>query len=206
MRFRWFVLLMVLSIASWADDTIRPEVLARLRHAGPAKYQYRETRQMELLDAPVQTRGYMLTDAEGTLVKLQLEPSRVIMAIAGQSMFYWDSARKQRHTAPLSRGGVATQQIEVFRAILHGRIDELQSVYDFAAETKGKQWTLRLIPKPNHADASGIEIFGDTDDRQRKIFIRQADGDSTEYLISKANEDNAAQYTIPALLREVTGD
>lgn len=204
----WLTLFLLLPVLSWADDAVLPEVLARLRHSGSAKYQYREIRQMELLDAPVQTQGYMLTDAEGTLVKLQLQPSRVIMAIAGRSMFYWDPAQNQRHIAALAYGGPAAQQITVFRAILQGRIEELQAVYAFAAENQGQQWTLRLTPKPEQtaSDTPSITITGDAADQQRSIVIRQADGESTEYLIVKVAEDQAADYTISRLLQEVTGD
>ena len=208
MKIRWFGLMLMLPILSWADDAVLSDVLMRIQQTGPAKYQYQETRQMELLDAPVQAQGYMLTDAEGTLVKLQLQPSRVIMAIAGQSMFYWDPAQHQRHSAPLASAGPAAQQIAVFRSILQGRIEELRAAYDFAAENHGKQWILRLTPKPDQggSDSPNIEIAGDAEHQQRQIVIRQADGDSTEYLISKAADEQASEYTISRLLREATGD
>ena len=163
---------------------------------------------MELLDAPVRAQGYMLIDAEGTLVKLQLQPSRIIMAIAGQSMFYWDGVQKQRHLASIDYGGPAAQQIKLFRAIFQGRVDELKAVYDFAAENRGKQWTLRLTPNSNQSgsDILSVEIAGDADDRQRKIVLRQVDGESTEYLINKTEGDQAAEYTISSLLREASGE
>lgn len=192
---------------AWADDAVVAELLARIRQSGPAEYHYRETRHMELLDAPVHAEGYMLTDAEGTLVKLQLQPSRVIMAIAGQSMFYWDPGQNQRHSAPVSRGGSAVRQVAVFRAILRGRVEELNESYRFDGENKDGYWTLRLTPKPGSMkDTPGVEIVGDADDKQRKIAIRQADGESTEYLIDSIGGDRAAQYSISALLREVSGD
>lgn len=208
MRGLFFALLMVFPVLSWAGDTALSDVLTHIRHSGAAKYRYRETRHMELLDAPVQTEGYMLTDAEGTLVKLQLQPNRVIMAIAGQSMFYWDSAQQQRHSAPLSYGGMAAQQIAVFRSILQGRVEELQARYNFAAEKLDEQWRLQLTPKPGgtDADTSDISISGDSDDKQRQIVIRQTDGEYTEYVISKISNDQAGEYTISSLLREATGD
>ena len=208
MKTRWFALLLILPMCSLAEDAALSDVLARFQQTGPAKYQYQETRQMELLDAPVQAQGYMLSDAEGTLVKLQLQPSRVIMAIAGQSMFYWDPVQHQRHSAPLSYGGPAARQITVFRSILQGRVEELQAAYDLAAENKSQQWTLRLTPKPDQSDSDmlSIAISGDADDKQRKIVIRQTDDESTEYLISRVVDDQASEYSISSLLREATGD
>lgn len=208
MKSPFFALLLLLPMFTLADDAALSQVLVRMRHSGADKYQYQETRHMELLEVPMQTEGYMLTDAEGTLVKLQLQPNRVIMAIAGQTMFYWDPAQQQRHSAPLSYGGAAAQQIEIFRSILQGRIEELQASYDFAAENQDKQWRLQLIPKPDEADgdAPSISISGDSDDKQRQIVIRQTDGEYTEYLIGKIADEQAGEYTISSLLREVTGD
>jgi len=208
MKTRLCALLMLVPIMSWAEDAVLADVLARIHEVGPSKYQYQETRQMELLDAPVQAQGYMLTDAEGTLIKLQIQPNRVIMAIAGQSMFYWDPAQNQRHSASLAYGGSAAQQITVFRSILQGRIEELQAAYDLAAESKEGQWTLRLTAKPDRTDsaASSVVISGDKQDKQRKIVLQQADGESTEYLIAKVADDQAQESTIGSLLREVTGD
>ncbi len=200
------MLLLLLPIASLAEDKALSDVLARMHEQGPAKYRYQEIRRLELLDAPAQAQGYMLTDDLGTLVKLQLQPNRVIMAIAGQSMYYWDPSQNRRHSAPLSQGGVAAQQIAVFRSVLQGRVEELQTAYDFAAENHGNQWSLRLTPKQDRGDASAprITISGDTKDRHRNIVIEQADGESTEYSINKAADDT--EHNISALLREVTGD
>ena len=129
------------------------------------------------------------------------------MAIAGDSMIYWDPTQNQRHTAPLSYGGAAAQQIAVFRAILQGQIDELRSVYDLAAATHDKQWTLTLTTKPEEDDDKPvIEISGDTGDDKRKILVRQADGESSEYRIAKTSDSQSQNYTIAALLREAMGE
>lgn len=206
MKGRWLMLLLILPFAGLAEDRVLADVLARLHEQGSGKYRYQEIRRLELLDVPVQAQGYMLTDDLGTLIKLQLQPKRVIMAIAGQSMYYWDPGQNRRHSAPLSQGGAAAQQIAMFRSVLRGRIEDLQPVYDFAAETHGKHWTLRLTPKQDQRDASAprITISGDAQDQHRSIIIEQADGEASEYSISQAADDT--EHNISALLREVTGD
>ncbi|MGR8930318.1 MAG: LolA family protein [Gammaproteobacteria bacterium] len=207
MKNRFFVLALIPTMA-WAGEAVLSDVLARIQHPGAAKYQYQEIQSMELLDVPAQSEGYMLTDAAGTLVKLQLQPKRVIMAIAGHTMFYWDPELNQRRSAPLSYGGSAVQQISIFRAILNGRIGELQTQYDLAAERNGTHWLLRLIPKSTQAnsDISNIEISGDMEDKQRRIEIHQAEGESTEYRVNKIGGDTAEAYSIAGLLKEATGD
>ncbi|MDD2759781.1 MAG: outer membrane lipoprotein carrier protein LolA [Methylomonas sp.] len=197
-----FLLLYPMSI--YADGGALEEVLAHIRRSAPARFEYQEVRTLELADAPVHTAGYMLTDTEGTLVKLQQQPSRVIMAIAGDSMFYWDPVLKQRHRAPLAYGGAAAQQITVFRALLQGRIGELQAAYDMTAETHDQHWTLRLTPKSE--DQPVMEITGSADDGERNIQVRQSDGEASAYRIVKMADSADPQPAIAELLREAAGE
>lgn len=194
--------------AVFADDGKLSEVLARLRQSGQASFQYRETRQLELASSPWQAQGVMLTDAAGTLVKLQLQPSRVIMAISGDSLYYWDAAQNQRHSMPISYADDAAAQILIFRSILQGRTQELQAGYDLAADIQDRHWSLHMQPKSDQAgeNAPSIDISGDADPDKRQILIRQADGETTEYRIEKAAEQQAAAYTIPQLLQEAGGE
>ncbi|MCQ8130396.1 LolA family protein [Methylomonas rivi] len=194
--------------AVFADDGKLSEVLARLRQSGQASFQYRETRQLELASSPWQAQGVMLTDAAGTLVKLQLQPSRVIMAISGDSLYYWDAAQNQRHSMPISYADDAAAQILIFRSILQGRTQELQAGYDLAADIQDRHWSLHMQPKSGQAgeNAPSIDISGDANPDKRQILIRQADGETTEYRIEKAAEQQSAAYTIPQLLQEAGGE
>jgi hypothetical protein len=207
MRRVWFLWLALLPLAGLADEAGLAEVLARIRQNGAAEFRYEETRTLELAASPVQAQGYILSGADGSLVKLQLQPKRVIMAIAAGRMLYWDAEQKQRHAASISQAGQAAGQIAVFRSILQGHAEELQPRYDFAAETHGPQWILRVSPKTGvgDEDAPSIEINGDEGDK-RRIFIRQPDGESTEYHIEKSAEGQRLGYSIPSLLREAEGE
>lgn len=203
-----FCLLALLPALVLADDALLSELLTRIRQTDQAQFQYEETRVMELADAPWHGQGVMLSGADGSLVKLQLRPARVIMAITEQRMYYWDPQQNQRHSAALGSAGSAGDQIAVFRSILQGRTQELQASYDFAAEKQGKQWRLRLTPKAEaSADRfSAIEISGDDEDNQRRILIRQADGESTEYRMRKASTAQQQEYSIQGLLLEASGE
>lgn len=199
------LLWLVAATAVFADDGKLSEVLARLRQSGQASFQYMETRELELAASPWQAQGIMLTDAAGTLVKLQLQPSRVIMAISGDNLYYWDAAQNRRHSMPIGYADQAAEQILVFRGILRGRPDELQAGYELAAEFQGQGWSLHMLPKPGE-NAPAIDISGDADPDKRRISIRQADGETTEYRIEKADPQQAAAYTIPQLLQEAGGE
>ena len=202
------LLLALLPMAGLAEDASLADLLVRIRQSGFAEFRYEETRKLELASSPWQAQGYMLSGADGRLVKLQLQPKRIIMAIAGERMYYWDPEQKQRHAEPLGQAGLAAGQITMFRSILQGHADELQPTYDFAGEKHGKRWTLRVTPKPgqSNGDAPSIEISGDEDGRKRQVLIRQADGESTEYRLMKTSEGPELEYSIRRLLLEATGD
>lgn len=203
-----FLLLALLPIAGSTDDSVLTELLARIRQTGQAQFRYEETRILELANEPWHGQGQMLSGADGSLVKLQLQPTRVIMAIAEQRMLYWDPQQNQRHSAALDSAGPAGEQIKVFRTILQGRTDELQTSYDIAAEKQGKQWILRLTAKPemNADELPSIEISGDDEDKQRRILIKQTDGESTEYRMQKTTAAQQQEYSLQRLLLEASGE
>jgi len=202
------LLLALLPMPGFCDETELQALLGRIRQSGSAEFHYEETRKLELASSPWQGQGYMLSGADGSLIKQQLQPTRVIMAIAAGRMYYWDPEQKQRHTAPLGQSGQAADLITVFIAILQGHADELKSSYDFVSEQHGKRWTLRLTPKPvqSDEDAPTIEISGDEDERKRQVLIRQPDGESTEYRMVKTAEGQQLDNPIQRLLLEAMGD
>jgi hypothetical protein len=183
-------------------------LLGRIRQNGSAEFHYQEIRKLELASTPWQGEGYMLSGTNGSLIKQQLKPTQIIMAIAEGRMYYWDPEQNQRHTAPLGQPGQATDLITVFIAILQGHADELKSSYDFAPEQHGKHWTLRLTPKldQNDENTSIIEISGDEDQSNRQVLIRQPDGESTEYRMIKTSEGTKPENSIQRLLLEAIGD
>jgi hypothetical protein len=203
-----FLLLALLPIAGSTDDSVLTELLARIRQTGQAQFRYEETRILELANEPWHGQGQMLSGADGSLVKLQLQPTRVIMAITEQRMLYWDPQQNQRHSAALDSAGPAGEQIKVFRTILQGRSEELQAKYDLSAEKQGKQWVMRMTPKPelNADDLPSIEISGDDEHIQRRILIKQTDGESTEYRMHKATAAQQQEYSLQRLLLEASGE
>lgn len=206
----WLLLALALvPLAASADGTDVPALLGRIRQTGPSEYRYEETRRLELAASPWHGEGYMFSSADGTLVKLQLQPKRVIMAIVeGRQMYYYDPEQKQRHAASVSDAGDAAGQITVFRSILQGRAEELQPGYDFAATAQGTRWTLSLTPKPGQAeeDASTVEISGADNGLERHILIRQPDGESTQYHMTKTGAGPRVEDSVRRLLLEAIGE
>jgi len=202
------LLLALLPMTALGGEPEVQALLGRIRQSGSAEFHYQETRKLELASSPWQGEGYMLSGADGSLVKQQLQPTRVIMAIADGRMYYWDPEQQQRHTAPLGQSGQAADLITVFIAILQGHADDLKSSYDFIAQQHGKRWTLRLTPKPELSDenAPTVEISGDEDLRKRQVLIRLPDGESAEYRMVKTAEGQQPESSLQRLLLEAIGD
>jgi hypothetical protein len=195
-------------LSAWAGDGAVAELLGRIGSAGTAEFRYEETRTLELAAAPMQAQGYLFSNRAGDLVKLQLLPRRIIMAISGGRMLYHDPEQKQRFSAPLSFAGDARQQITLFQTLLQGRVDALQASYEASVERQGQHWTLKLQPKPGPAaeGAPALEMSGNDDGPQRQIIIRQADGETSRYLLEKTGEEQRLEFSIQRLLLEALGE
>jgi hypothetical protein len=195
-------------VSAGAEAGSQATLLERLRLSGPVEFRYDETRSLELMDKPWKGGGNMFSNAQGSLVKLQLSPQRVIMAITAQRMVYYDPGQRRRHSAPLSSAGSEQQQIIAFRSIMQGRVEELKTLYDITEEQHGSRWTVRLISKPTQTRTAvrSIEISGDGDFSKRQILILETSGESTQYLMQKTREGPAIDSAIQGLLHEATGE
>ncbi len=203
-----WLLLALLPLIVHADDSELAELLGRIRQHGAAEFSYQETRKLELVSSPWQGQGQMLSSADGSLIKLQLLPRRIIMASTEQRMYFWDPEQKQRHSASADQAGAEAGQIALLRTLIQGRAGELQSSYDVAAKKQGQHWSLRFTPKPELGEQGSptIEFSGDEDKNQHQILIGTSDGESTEYRMTKTAEGPEVENSIQRLLLEAKGD
>lgn len=203
---KWLLLALLFPLTALAGE---PEALALLKELKPAEgaaeFRYEETRVLELVAEPWHGSGSLLSGSDGSLVKLQLSPRRVVMAVAGGRMWYYDPEKDERHGADLDADGAAQRQIAAFRALLQGRAEELRTRYRLDGERKQGRWTLRLTGKDADAVAS-IEMSGEDRGPRRTLRIRDADGESTDYRLEKAAGGEAAAAKLHSLLREAMGD
>ena len=191
-----------------AEDSEVAELIARLRHSGATEFRYQETRHLELLSAPWKGWGYMLSSADGSLVKLQISPQRVIMAISGGQMLYFDPQQKQRQAISIGYAGESQRQIQIFRSMFQGHLDELKASYALAVVRQDSRRTLRLSPMPEKKEEGlpSVDISFDQQEQKRQILIKEVDGESTEYQLEKTLEGSSVELSIQRLLQEAAGD
>ena len=191
-----------------ADEVSVAELLAHIQHHTASEFSYQETRKLELSTTAWQGQGRMLSGAEGSLVKLQLSPRRIIMASNQQQMYYWDAEQKQRHSGTVEDIGEAAEQITLLRSIMQGQMNELSASYNISAKKQGKQWYLRVSPKAEHREENRptIEFSGDERNNKQRVIITGDDGESTEYQMQKTADGSPVEKAIQDLLREAKGE
>jgi hypothetical protein len=179
---------------------------ANFRQSATGGYRYQETRTLELINAPWHGAGLLFSEADGTLIKLQLSPERIIMAITATHMYYYHAAAGRRYAAPLDLSAPMVAQIGAFRALLQGRAEELDANYDVGVERHGGRWILHMSGKTPDNTGLMLEASGDEAKAQRKIIMRQADGEKTEYLIEPASAPQLSGLSAARLLAEAAGE
>jgi hypothetical protein len=192
----------------YGDPQSAADLLARFRQTYPIEFRYTETRRLELMSEPWKGSGYLFSDPDGTLVKLQIAPERLIMAIVGDTMVYYESATRRRQSAPLSYAGPMAEQIKMFRAILQGRAAELEAGFELRPRGEGGRWALTLAGKTaveGTAAPMRIELSGDDAGRRRHIRIHDASGDETEYAMEQSRAGSVLELPIRQLVSEATG-
>jgi hypothetical protein len=194
------------SLPSPAPDKNIAKILDHFRQTAAAGYQYQEVRALELVDAPWHGAGLLFSGADGTLIKLQLSPERIIMAITASRMYYYHAAQGQRYSAPLDFTAPMLAQIGTFRAILQGRADELYANYAVAVEQHGSRWKLHLAGKTPDNAGLKLEVSGDDVKAQCKLLMQQADDEKTEYVIEPATARQLTGLSQARLLAEAAGE
>ncbi len=106
--------------------------------------QYREEKQMALLDEPLLSEGTLEYQAPDILIRTVDKPAaryvidtdRVIIEKSGKTQI------RNINQLPLLKGF-----FESFRAILAGDQDSLQNFYNVTFSNTGEQWRIHLLPK-----------------------------------------------------------
>jgi hypothetical protein len=204
-RLRAFGLLALCGLPALVYSGGQPGGLEFLRQGAPMEFRYTETRRLELMAEPWKGSGYLYSTPEGTLVKLQTAPERLIMAIVDDAMIYYESASRRRQSAPLSYAGPMAEQIKAFRAIIQGRLSELETAYVIQSKARGSQWTLRLESKSPPPAGAPVQVEMSGEHRKRRILLRQGDGDQTEYLLEQGRQGPSLELPIRQLISEAKG-
>ncbi len=191
----------------WCAVVCAADPAARLRLTEPVQLRYQETRSLALLSHPWQGSGYLLADPEGTLVKLQLSPERVIMIATPKELLYYASDSGERHRVSLPVPVPQLEGIILMQQLLRGELDPIRRRYrlDYREDKQG--WALELTPRnPETAPFSKVSLRGDLQGQRQVLEITEQDGDHTVTEMTLDDRGARLTYTIARLVREAAGE
>ena len=140
--------------------------------------QYKEEKQMELLDAPLYSEGTLEYFAPDKLVRTVLKPSRVRYTIDSKQVII-EKADKRR-TQSLEQLPLLKTFVESFRAILAGDLSSLQKYYEIDFSGNRDQWVINLQPKDKKLAAyvDRLKVSG-AGDKIMLYIVEDSNGDLT---------------------------
>ncbi len=192
--------------SGYADESL-PSVMVRMTPHGVVQFSYQESRTMDLLAEPWHGNGVLYADPPDRMVKLQVQPARIVMAVDGNRMWYYDSVRQVRHSAPIRKDDERSTLINVMQTLLNGDLVGLQDDFRIEFSATADNWLLKLAPSSTEAPKGGsfVLVSGPVGGTAKRIVLQHADGDRSELLLTKIADSERLADTIDLLLEEAEG-
>lgn len=186
----------------WLPAALAADPAEQLKLTVPVQFRYQETRTLALLSRPWHGSGFMLADPDGTLVKLQLAPERVIMIAAPAELLYYHPGRGERRRLQLPAPVPQAEGIELLRQLLKGELEPIRRRYLLDYRESKDGWRLDLTPKdPESSPFRAIALRGDSEGR-RVLEIVERDGDSSVTELALDEAGDRLRFTIARLYQE----
>jgi hypothetical protein len=203
--FVWLLLAWLMPETGWSDDSL-PRVMQRMRSDKAVRIAYRETRTLELMDQPWRGSGYMYSLPPDLMIKEQLQPERLLMAVKGEQMFYFDPVNDVRHHDEMSEDNPLSLNIGVFRALINADEALLHRLYRADFSQSAHRWSITLKPKQDSASNFSIVISGSAQKQADTVQVRQPDGDFSEFSLQPDAEGDEVAASVNRLYRELVGE
>jgi len=188
-----------------AEDSLST-LMQRMKSDTAVKIAYQETRLLELLDQPWQGSGFMYSLPPDLMIREQLQPQRLLMGVKADRMFYYDPVSDVRHQGEMDEGDSMSLNFAVFKALINADEALLLSLYQVEFSTAEQGWEMTLKNKHEMDSGFSIVVSGLPEQQANKISIKQADGDSSEFLLQKNNAGDAIKKTVQQLHQELLGE
>lgn len=167
---------------------------------------YKETRTLELMDEPWEGSGFMYSLPPDLMVKEQLLPKRVLMGVKGGEIFYFDQEKGFRHQDELDKKDPISLNIAVFKALINADKDLLRDLYQVDFVSKSKEWMMTLTPKNKTEEGFSTTVSGKTIQKIDKISMKQADGDTSDFILHKDASGDRVKNIANRLYLELLGE
>lgn len=191
---RVVILIVLLINNAYAQDSLSA-LMQRMHSDSAVKMSYQQTRTMELFDQVWHGNGYMYSTPAGIMLREQLKPNRLLMAVNKDSLFYYDVEKQIRHQGTMQEGDPLLLQFAVFQALINADEVLLKHLYQIDFVTKPERWLMTLTPKQTDVGIS-IVVSGHLLQKLDTIIIKQADGDLSEFMLQTEEKVSSENISI----------
>jgi hypothetical protein len=187
------------------SDSIQ-ELESRLVRAPPVSTAFVEYRFSHVLKAPLRTSGTLEYRADGVLARDVREPFIERTEVSADEIRIQRSGRAERRI-PLGRAPQLRVLLGSFRALLDGRISQLEQDFEITLSGDASRWTLSLRPRDKRLARylASIEVYGAVG-RPHCLEAVEPDGDATLTLFEAHAERASARADLERICRNATDD
>ncbi|BCX80851.1 hypothetical protein MIT9_P0429 [Methylomarinovum caldicuralii] len=194
----WLLLWLCVSPV-WAGD-----LAAKLALDQPRQFRYQETRHLALLAKPWRGSGFMIADPDGTLVKLQLLPERLVLIATPEELLYYDPVASERRRLALPSSLPQVQGIVLLQHLLRGDLEAVSREFNLEEQETETGWRLVLTPK--RPDSPFRRVILGEDDKGRYLTVEERDGDCSLTRLTPDEAGARLKVRIARLLQQAKGE
>ncbi len=201
----WLLLLAVLApVQAIAEDTLI-NILKRLKVQQTEHFSFHETRLIQLLAEPWQATGDMFMSPT-QMVIAQHTPTSAITVISEDRLLHVSVEEDIYSTLKLKKP-FAVPGMEPLMQVLYGNGEstDLQQNYNLELDVTAQRWVLQLTPRHlgKHSIIS-LRLSGANDHGPDQLILEQADGDSSEWQLTRLSQGTAADRRLGEILNQLS--
>jgi len=153
------------------------DLFARFAAIGSSNARFVETREVSLLNAPMESSGTLTYRRPDFLEKRTLQPQAESLRLDGDRLTLTQADGASRTLSVSSVPEIQTY-VESIRATLRGDVPAIMRFYEVALNGTEQDWRMQLTPRADEARATVQRIvIAGREAVIRRIEILQADGD-----------------------------
>lgn len=164
------------------------ELMAGMAATSGVIADFREQKQLALLEKPLESSGAIYFVPPDRLVRFTLKPEFSALIIDGETLRF---RQRDRAQTDLSGNPMARLFIDNFIVLFNGDLPKLQDLYRTHFSAEGERWTLILEPRsaPLRGIVREIALRGDGAGI-REMVMQNRDGDRTSTALEVIENDH----------------